>query len=238
MDPAMATLLARSSSFSEISGLKTPFKRSCDIEDEIANNKKKLANNKKIKYHQNKIKKLDKVQRDLQANFADAQNDLAAAQATAQFTTDVSIRNQAEKAQRLIQNDIEKIQSTMADNEANLAKYNVDIGKYQADTEHRKKTDPEFKKSYEEAGEFIDSLGKYGEADYAKPILAFLKKNKGKKFFVKEIKAKLNATTPFTKKYKCLKFGISLTETKDACSYLWTRDKIEKTGNHKYYLED
>ena len=83
--------------------------------------KKKLANNKKIKYHQNKIKKLDKVQRDLQANFADAQNDLAAAQATAQFTTDVSIRNQAEKAQRLIQDDIEKIQSTMADNEANLA---------------------------------------------------------------------------------------------------------------------
>ena len=49
-----------------------------------------------------------------------------------------------------------------------------------ADTEHRRKTDPEFKKDYDDALEFIDSLGKYGEADYAKPILAFLKKNKGK----------------------------------------------------------
>ena len=46
--------------------------------------------------------KLDKVQRDLQANIADAQNDLAAAQATAQLTTDVNIRNHAEKSQRLL----------------------------------------------------------------------------------------------------------------------------------------
>jgi len=77
--------------------------------------------------------KLDKVQRDLQANIADAQNDLAAAQATAQLTTDVNVRNHAEKSQRLIQNAIQAMQSTMADNEANLAKYNADIGKYQAD---------------------------------------------------------------------------------------------------------
>tara|TARA_S200002703_G_scaffold130308_1_gene117564 strand:- start:89 stop:2014 length:1926 start_codon:yes stop_codon:yes gene_type:complete len=77
--------------------------------------------------------KLDKVQRDLQANIADAQNDLAAAQATAQLTTDVNVRNHAEKSQRLIQNAIQTMQSTMADNEANLAKYNADIGKYQAD---------------------------------------------------------------------------------------------------------
>ncbi len=77
--------------------------------------------------------KLDKVQRDLQANIADAQNDLAAAQATAQLTTDVNVRNHAEKSQRLIQNAIQAMQSTMADNEANLAKYNADIGKYQAE---------------------------------------------------------------------------------------------------------
>ena len=77
--------------------------------------------------------KLDKVQRDLQANIADAQNDLAAAQATAQMTTDVNIRNHAEKSQRLIQNAIQTMQSIMADNEANLAKYNADIGKYQAE---------------------------------------------------------------------------------------------------------
>ena len=77
--------------------------------------------------------KLDKVQRDLQANIADAQNDLAAAQATAQLTTDVNVRNHAEKSQRLIQNAIQTMQSIMADNEANLAKYNADIAKYQAD---------------------------------------------------------------------------------------------------------
>jgi hypothetical protein len=77
--------------------------------------------------------KLDKVQRDLQANIADAQNDLAAAQSTAQLTTDVNVRNHAEKSQRLIQNAIQTMQSTMADNEANLAKYNADIGKYQAE---------------------------------------------------------------------------------------------------------
>jgi len=77
--------------------------------------------------------KLDKVQRDLQANIADAQNDLAAAQATAQLTTDVNVRNHAEKSQRLIQNAIQTMQSIMADNEANLAKYNADIGKYQAE---------------------------------------------------------------------------------------------------------
>ena len=53
--------------------------------------------------------KLDKVQRDLQANIADAQNDLAAAQATAQMTTDVNIRNHAEKSQRLIQNAIQTV---------------------------------------------------------------------------------------------------------------------------------
>ena len=29
-------------------------------------------------------------------------------------------------------------------------------------------------------------------------------------------------------KIQVLKFGIGLTETKDACTYLWTRDKIEK----------
>lgn len=77
--------------------------------------------------------KLDKVQRDLQANIADAQNDLAAAQATAQLTTDVNVRNHAEKSQRLIQNAIQTMQAIMAKNEANLAKYNADIGKYQAE---------------------------------------------------------------------------------------------------------
>jgi len=77
--------------------------------------------------------KLDKVQRDLQANIADAQNDLAAAQATAQLTTDVNVRNHAEKSQRLIQNAIQAMQAIMAKNEANLAKYNADIAKYQSE---------------------------------------------------------------------------------------------------------
>lgn len=77
--------------------------------------------------------KLDKVQRDLQANIADAQNDLAAAQATAQLTTDVNVRNHAEKSQRLIQNAIQAMQAIMAKNEANLTKYNADIAKYQSE---------------------------------------------------------------------------------------------------------
>jgi hypothetical protein len=78
-------------------------------------------------------KKLDKVQRDLQANIADAQNDLAAAQATAQLATDISSRNQAEKSQRLIQNAINAMQALIATNQDNLAKYTADLNKYQAE---------------------------------------------------------------------------------------------------------
>ena len=49
------------------------------------------------------------------------------------MTTDVNVRNHAEKSQRLIQNAVQTMQSIMAKNEANLAKYNADIAKYQAD---------------------------------------------------------------------------------------------------------
>ena len=63
------------------------------------------------------------MQRDLQANIAGDRIDLAAAQATAQLTTDVNIRNHAEKSQRLIQNAI--LQCSQKYNEANLQ--NADI---------------------------------------------------------------------------------------------------------------
>ena len=76
--------------------------------------------------------KLDKAQRNIQASINDARNDLAAAQATAQLATNVSIRNQAEKSQRLIQNAINAMQAIMADNQANLSKYTLDLNKYQA----------------------------------------------------------------------------------------------------------
>lgn len=76
--------------------------------------------------------KLDRAQRNIQASINDARNDLAAAQATAQLATNVSIRNQAEKSQRLIQNAINAMQAIMADNQANLSKYTLDLNKYQA----------------------------------------------------------------------------------------------------------
>ena len=76
--------------------------------------------------------KLDKAQRNIQASINDARNDLAAAQATAQLATNVSIRNQAEKSQRFIQNAINSMQAIMADNQANLSKYTLDLNKYQA----------------------------------------------------------------------------------------------------------
>lgn len=76
--------------------------------------------------------KLDRAQRNIQASINDARNDLAAAQATAQLATNVSIRNQAEKSQRFIQNAINSMQAIMADNQSNLSKYTLDLNKYQA----------------------------------------------------------------------------------------------------------
>ena len=84
-------------------------------------------------YQANIQAELDKAQRDLQANIADAQNDLAAARETAQLATNVSVQNQAEKSQRLIQNAINTMQAIVADNQDNLAKYSADLNKYQAE---------------------------------------------------------------------------------------------------------
>ena len=84
-------------------------------------------------YQANIQAELDKAQRDLQANIADAQNDLAAARETAQLATNVSVQNQAEKSQRLIQNAINAMQAIVADNQDNLAKYSADLNKYQAE---------------------------------------------------------------------------------------------------------
>lgn len=84
-------------------------------------------------YQANIQAELDKAQRDLQALIAEAQNDLAAARDTAQLATNVSIQNQAEKSQRLIQNAINTMQAIIADNQDNLAKYTADLNKYQAE---------------------------------------------------------------------------------------------------------
>jgi len=76
---------------------------------------------------------LDKAQRDLQALISDAQNDLAAANATAELATNISTQNQAEKSARLIQNAINTMQAIVAKNAANVEKYSTDVAKYQAE---------------------------------------------------------------------------------------------------------
>ena len=98
-----------------------------EIADEL-NEFNGQANNYRIEIQT----KLDRAQRNIQASINDARNDLAAAQATAQLATNVSIRNQAEKSQRLIQNAINAMQAIMADNQANLSKYTLDLNRYQA----------------------------------------------------------------------------------------------------------
>ena len=89
--------------------------------------------NKEVTIYQADIQAaLDKAQRDLQALINKARNDLEAAQSTAQLATNVSIQNQSEKSQRLIQNAINTMQALVRTNDAKIAAYNADINNYTA----------------------------------------------------------------------------------------------------------
>ena len=92
-------------------------------------------NEANVSYQGNLRAELDKAQRDLQANIADARNDLAAAQATAQLATNVSVQNQAEKSQRKITNALQEMQALMATNQSNVQKYQADLQKYGAEVQ-------------------------------------------------------------------------------------------------------
>ena len=108
--------------------------------------------------------------------------------------------------------------------------------KQEDEIKERRETDTKFKEDYDEALEAIRNIGRWGLNDYYPVVLEFLELKKGKKYTVNEIYIKLTSQK-WLSKHECLKM-VDKEKVQEACTYLWQEDEIEKTGNHKYYLED
>lgn len=101
---------------------------------------------------------------------------------------------------------------------------------------HKKETDPEWAERFERTKKMIQNLGRWDLDDYHPIVLEFLTQKKGKKFTANDIYLKLTSNK-WQSKYECLSM-FDKDNAKEACTYLWQEDEIEKTGNHKYYVEE